>query len=90
MSEATYAVGSLFPHKGEPWRVVRIITKSITLFEKEDGTQLPYIMVESYIELKSVTGLVDFIMLSQEREEYTGDVCIIKGIEPINWQGVKE
>ncbi len=76
-------LGDLIKHKGNPARVVRIVSRSLTLFEPEDGT--PYIMEESYVELKGSNGGIDFLMLTEERHTYDGpEHCPIRGLDPIS------
>jgi hypothetical protein len=89
MPEAIYGIGSIVPHKNEAWRVVRIITKSETLFEPEDGREPAYVAVESYVELKGADGMIDFVVLSQEKKKYEGGASIIKGLEPVLWVGAR-
>jgi hypothetical protein len=79
-----YTIGITLEHKGEQFRVVRIITNSITLFEDEKGV---YLQIESYIELKGLDGSIDFITLTRERNPYEGPTSIAKGLEPINLGG---
>jgi hypothetical protein len=86
MSEQTYVLGGNVRRDNEIWRVVRIIEKSQTLFEPEDGTA-PYIQTESYVELKAGDGSIDFVILSQEKRAYEGEHSIIKGLEPVDWRG---
>lgn len=81
-----YNLGSLIRKNDREWRVIRIVQNSRTLFEPLDGAR-PYVQVESYIELKAVNGDIEFITLMQEKEDYGGDACHIKGLEPINWKG---
>jgi hypothetical protein len=82
MSE--YPIGVTIEHNGEQFRVVRIISNSITLFEDEKGC---YLQTESYVELKGADGMIDFITLTRERTPYEGSPSIIKGLEPINFGG---
>lgn len=78
------ALGAVVTHNGSPWRVVRIIHESLTLFEPEDGDA--YIIRESYLELKSGNGGIDFISLFREKIPYQGNPSQIRGLEPILWQ----
>lgn len=88
MSE--YAIGceierpTQVPEQTEKFRVVRIVGKSVTLFQ--DGTRA-YLQTESYVELKSADGTIAFAILTQERTEYVGPASSIKGLEPINFGG---
>lgn len=47
----------------------------------------PYIQVESYAELKTASGNLEFVTFYQEKEPYEGPASVIKGCEPVNWQG---
>jgi hypothetical protein len=61
-------------------RVVRIIQQSYTLFESEDHT--PYILQESYVQLKTIDGKIKFIVLEEFKQDYTGATSPIKALEP--------
>ena len=87
MPEALYAIGSVIPHKDAAWRVIRIIHKSETLCEYEDGRAEPFIAVEAYVQLKSPAGEIDFVILQQEKRKYDGGASIIRGCEPVLWSG---
>jgi len=89
MSESTYVIGSVITHKGSAWRVVRIVGRSETLFEPEDGRTVAYVGVESYVQLKSVEGLIDFVVLTADKMAYDGPNSVIKGVEPIMWNGAR-
>jgi hypothetical protein len=79
-----YPIGHTIKHKEEDYRVVRIISHSVSLFEDKEGV---YLQTESYVELKSPIGLVDFVVLTCERELYNGPPSPIKALDPINFGG---
>lgn len=81
MSE--YPIGATIQQGENEWRVVRIITGSTTLFE--DRVTGPYLVTESYIELKAPDGNVGFVQLTRDRVAYEGPISTIKGLEPINF-----
>ncbi len=64
-------------------RVVRVINKSLTLYE---GPKRPYIVEESYLELKGSDGSIEFIQLDKQELPYTGASSVIKALEPPNFQ----
>lgn len=66
------------------YRVVRIIGRSISLFQDVDKA---YLQNESYVELKALDGTITFMILTRERTPYDGPVSQIKGLEPINFEG---
>jgi hypothetical protein len=72
------------PDVVERLRVVRIINKSVTLFQDAEKA---YLQTESYVELKSADGLIAFVILTRERTPYEGPTSVIKGLEPINFEG---
>lgn len=88
MSE--YAIGceierpTAVPDQLERLRVVRIIGKSVSLFQDAEKA---YLQIESYVELKGADGLITFVILAQERTSYEGPTSAIKGLEPINFEG---
>lgn len=73
------------PDVKEKFRVVRIVGKSVSLFQ--DVEMKSYLQTESYVELKAADGTIAFIILSQERVPYDGPSSGIKGLEPINFGG---
>lgn len=77
-------IGQELQHNNQLGRVVRIIDRSITLFEEETGEQ--YLLDESYAELKLENGDVDFIILRTEKQTYSGPSSQIKGLAPIPWR----
>jgi len=77
----TNQLGSLLTHQGQSWRVVRVV-KSETLFQLPEGP--PYIIDESYIEIRSFSGDIDHILLSPVKKlPYEGPYSGIKGLPPI-------
>lgn len=62
------------------YRVVRVVNKSLTLFQGAEGV---YIIEESYLELKGSDGGIDFIELDRKKLAYTGPSSTIKALEPI-------
>jgi hypothetical protein len=68
----------------EKFRVVRIVGKSVSLFQDEKEA---YLQTESYVELKAGDGTIAFAILTSERTPYVGPVSTIKGLEPINFGG---
>jgi hypothetical protein len=79
-------LGEVIKHENKPWRVVRIIEKSRTLFEPEQGEGAPFILEESYVELKGPEGDINFIVLAEEKQPYTGPSCPILGLSPVTKQ----
>ena len=77
-------LGSILDRGNTPQRVVRIIHESLTLYEGEGET--PFIIRESYAELKGADGGMDFLTLSREKLPYDGPQSLIRGLEPISWK----
>lgn len=83
MSTRQLQLGDEIEHKGGMWRVVRIIISDHSLFEDHAGT---YVISESYIQVKSPDGEIDFVTMSTEKLEYTGEPSTIKAIDPLLWR----
>jgi len=70
----------------EPYLVVRIVSNSSTLFEKEDGTR--YILTESYVELRNEQNKVRFVSLEEQKipspSRKTGEK--IKALTTYTWK----
>ena len=77
-------LGDTVKHKDEPFRVIRIVEKSRTLFETDEGES--YVVEESYVELKGGTGDIEFITLYRTRLSYEGAESLIKGQGPVLWR----
>ena len=81
MSE--YQIGSTLDRPDGTWRIVRVITHDVTLFEDATGV---YTITESYLQLKSTDGRVDHFVLESEKVPYTGPASLIKGLNPLSWR----
>ena len=85
-----YAIGheidraSADPEHPEKFRVVRIVGKSVSLFQDKEHS---YLQTESYVELKADDGTIAFAILNSERTPYTGPESKIKALDPINFEG---
>jgi hypothetical protein len=82
-SEGNYQLGGELTKEGMLWRIIRI-THQTSLFQIADGVLET--VEEKLLELKSVTGAVDFLVLTTERTSFEGPGSIIKAPEPIIWR----
>jgi len=73
-------LGDVIEHNAQPFRIVRIIMNSTTLYEPEVGET--YVVEESYLELKGADGAVEFISLREEEKPFTGPSSLIRALEP--------
>ena len=78
-----YQIGSTIIRNLVPWRIVRVVTRDTTLFEDENGQ---YTITESYLQLKSIHGEIDHLVLESDKAAYIGDDSQIKGLDPIVWR----
>jgi hypothetical protein len=85
VSTQTYLFGQEVQHKEQTWLVVRVIEKSTSLFENEDGTLSK--VEESYAQLRNAKGEFDFVMF-YERSEVFERHSVVKGIPPVPWRKV--
>lgn len=85
MPNTTFELGDTIKHNGGVWRVVRIIRDSTSLIQPED--LVPYVLRESYVELRGPIGEPEFLILSSEIEPYNGKASPIKGLAPIPTKG---
>ncbi len=83
MSTQQIQLGDEIDHKGGKWRVIRFIVSDHTLFEDGEG---PYIITESYLQLKFPDGVIDFLTLSSEKTLYAGFASSIKAVDPLLWR----
>ena len=76
-------LGGEVEHNGKQWRVVRLVSRDLTLIEDETGSHL---IEETYVMLKSAEGTVDFVVLSSEKRLYDGPSSTIKALNPLSWR----
>ena len=67
--------------QGKPFRIVRIITGSSTLYERLG--QPPFVVEETYLQLKGPNNEVEFLMINSTIRAYEGESSPIKGLEPL-------
>lgn len=80
-------LGETIVHNGIKARVVRIVTRSLALHVRDDGTE--YILAESYAQLKPEDDSVDFQIFSSEVLPYDGPQSHITALEHIPWRADK-
>ena len=76
-------LGDEIQRNGQPWRVVRIVSKDLSLFEDETGI---HVIEETYAMLKSGEGRVEFEVLASQKVTYTGPSSTIKALNPLSWR----
>jgi len=54
------------------------------LFEDDKGNL--YIILESFIQIKDASGVIDFIVLNTEKLPYTGPSSSISALAVIPWR----
>ena len=79
-------LGETVQRGDQPYRVVRVIKESVTLYEPDEGTAPPYIVTESYIELKGADGNIEFEVVASVQTTYVGEPSTIKACTPISWR----
>lgn len=79
-----YALGKQLEVEGEAYRVVRIVQNSQSLHTSEDKKE--YVLEESYLELKSAKGEIEFIALHSEQKPYEGEASKITAPALIPWK----
>lgn len=82
MSE--YQLGSEIQHKDKTWRVIRILSNDQTLFEDDAGNL--YVILETFVQIKDASGVIDFIVMNSEKLPYTGPPSSIKALSVIPWR----
>ena len=81
MTANSHNLGECITHKDHTWRIVRIVDQSKTLFEYANSK--PYIIIESYAELKAINGDITHISWKTEKFPYLGPYSNIRALEPI-------
>ena len=76
-------LGSNIQHRGDVWRVIRLIQDDMSLFE---ATGMNFVIKESYAMVKSPEGKIDFIVFASERLSYDGPQSAIKALDVLPWR----
>ncbi len=74
-------LGDVIQYDGRPFRIVRVIDKSISLFEQPDG--ICTVVEESYVELKGSDNSIEFLVINKQTRPYEGEPQPIKALDPI-------
>lgn len=77
-------LGQEIEWQGGKWLVVRLIQKSLALFEENDGSL--FTVDESYAEIKGPHGELDFITLLEEIQPFTNKKSTIRALDPVAWR----
>lgn len=77
-------LGETVTRGDQPYRVIRVIKESSTLYEPEEGES--YTLTESYLELKGGDGNIEFEILNSVKTIYVGNPSTIKGCTPVKWR----
>jgi hypothetical protein len=80
----TFVLGQEIERDDKKFLVVRIIEKSLVLFEEPSGVM--YTLEESYVELRGAQGEVEFVVLFENMQPFTNKKSTIKGLDPLTWR----
>lgn len=76
-------LGANVTHQGDIWRVVRVVSDDLSLFESSEGA---FVIKDSYAMIKSPSGQLDFLVFATERTPYLGPTSGIKALESLPWR----
>jgi hypothetical protein len=85
-------IGDTIAHKNAAWRVVRIV-QSASLHEgmPDPSSNVahvnpPYVITETYFELRDVNGEVDFFVVASDKKDYEGEASNITPLPNLPWR----
>jgi hypothetical protein len=76
-------LGQEIIHNEKPHLVVRIIDKSISLFEDDNAC---FVVEESYAELRGPNNEVEFVTILTSEQPFANKKSTIKGLPTLPWR----